>query len=88
VQKIVANLHWGGPGCGTLFITPLTSLYALEISVGPHKESFMNGHRLVLTQRTEVHAAHSRRNAMCVAHAAIKVKRGREEAAHSVFKGR
>ncbi len=44
VPEIVANLHWGEAGWRTLFITASTSLYALETKVGPHKESFMNGH--------------------------------------------
>jgi gluconolactonase len=43
VPEIVANLHWGGTGWRTLFITASTSLYALETKIGPHKESFMNG---------------------------------------------
>jgi gluconolactonase len=44
VPEIVANLHWGGKNWRTLFITASTSLYALEIKVGPHKESFMSGY--------------------------------------------
>jgi gluconolactonase len=44
VPEVVANLHWGGAGWHTLFITASTSLYALETKVGPHKESFMNGY--------------------------------------------
>ena len=44
VPEVVANLHWGGGNWRTLFITASTSLYALEIKVGPHKESFMSGY--------------------------------------------
>jgi gluconolactonase len=44
VPEVVANLHWGGRNWRTLFITASTSLYALEIKVGPHKESFMSGY--------------------------------------------
>jgi gluconolactonase len=44
VPEFVANLHWGGKDWRTLFITASTSLYAMDIKVGPHKETFMNGH--------------------------------------------
>src|SRR5262249_16949956 len=41
VPEFVANLHWGGADWRTLFITASTSLYALDVKVGPHRESFM-----------------------------------------------
>ena len=41
VPEIVANLHWGGRDWRTLFITASTSLYALDVKVGPHQEAFM-----------------------------------------------
>lgn len=44
VPEMVANLHWGGPDWRTLFITASTSLYAVQTKVGPHAESFMQGH--------------------------------------------
>jgi gluconolactonase len=44
VPEIAANLHWGGADWRTLFVTASTSLYALEVNVGPHKESFMRGY--------------------------------------------
>ena len=44
VPEMVANLHWGGPDWRTLFITASTSLYAVQTKVGPHTESFMQGH--------------------------------------------
>jgi gluconolactonase len=44
VPEMVANLHWGGEGWRTLFITASTSLYALNTKVGPHKESFMSAY--------------------------------------------
>jgi len=44
VPEFVANHHWGGPGWRTLFITASTSLYALDVKVGPHPESFMQGY--------------------------------------------
>jgi gluconolactonase len=44
VPEFVANLHWGGADWRTLFITASTSLYATDIKVGPHKETFMQGY--------------------------------------------
>jgi gluconolactonase len=41
VPEVVANLHWGGLDWRTLFITASTSLYAIDVKVGPHKEAFM-----------------------------------------------
>jgi gluconolactonase len=42
VPEFVANLHWGGADWRTLFITASTSLYAVDVKVGPHREVFMN----------------------------------------------
>lgn len=36
-----ANFHWGGEDWRTLFITASTSLYAIEVNVGPRTEPFM-----------------------------------------------
>jgi gluconolactonase len=36
-----ANLHWGGKDWRTLFVAASTSVYALDVKVGPHVESFM-----------------------------------------------
>jgi gluconolactonase len=41
VPEFVANLHWGGADWRTLFITASTSLYAMEVTIGPHRELFM-----------------------------------------------
>lgn len=41
VPEVVANLHWGGDDWRTLFITASTSLYAIDVKVGPHQEAFM-----------------------------------------------
>ncbi len=43
VPEAVANLHWGGRDWRTLFITASTSLYAMDVKVGPHQEPFMTG---------------------------------------------
>jgi gluconolactonase len=40
--EFVANLHWGGTDWRTLYITASTSLYAVDVNVGPHVEAFMN----------------------------------------------
>jgi len=42
VPEFVANLHWGGADWRTLYITASTSLYAVNVNVGPHTEAFMN----------------------------------------------
>jgi gluconolactonase len=36
-----ANLHWGGADWRTLFVTATTSVYAVEVKIGPHREPFM-----------------------------------------------
>ncbi len=36
-----ANLHWGGNDWRTLFVCACTSLYALDVKVGPRNEPFM-----------------------------------------------
>lgn len=43
VPEFAANLHWGGEDWRTLFITASTSLYALDVAVGPRAEPFMTG---------------------------------------------
>lgn len=43
VPEFAANLHWGGENWRTLFITASTSLYAIELNVGPRPEAFMHG---------------------------------------------
>ena len=41
VPEFAANLHWGMADWRTLFITASTSLYAIDVKVGPHREIFM-----------------------------------------------
>lgn len=43
VPEFAANLHWGGKDWRTLFITASTSLYAVDVTVGPRAEPFMTG---------------------------------------------
>jgi len=41
LPELPANLHWGGEDWRTLFITASTSLYAVDVTVGPRSEPFM-----------------------------------------------
>jgi gluconolactonase len=41
IPENCANLHWGGADWRTLFLTATTSVYAVPLKVGPHRESFM-----------------------------------------------
>ncbi|TKT76211.1 isochorismatase family protein [Aquamicrobium sp. LC103] len=41
IPELPANLHWGGPDWRTLFITASTSIYAMDVKVGPRTEPFM-----------------------------------------------
>lgn len=41
VPEVVGNFHWGGSDWRTLFIAASTSLYAIGVKVGPHREAFM-----------------------------------------------
>jgi gluconolactonase len=41
VPEGVANFHWGAKDWRTLFITATTSLYSLDVKIGPRIESFM-----------------------------------------------
>ena len=43
------NLHWGGPDWRTLFVTASTSLYAVDVKVGPRNEPFMRRRAAALT---------------------------------------
>lgn len=41
IPEPAANLAWGGPAWRTLFVTAATSLYAVDVKVGPRNEPFM-----------------------------------------------
>lgn len=43
VPEFAANFHWGGKDWRTLFITASTSLYAVDLIIGPRAEPFMSG---------------------------------------------
>lgn len=41
VPEHPANLHWGGPDWRTLYVAATTSVYAVDVKVGPRTEPFM-----------------------------------------------
>ena len=41
MPEVAGNLHWGGTDWKTLFICGSTSVYSIEVKVGPHREPFM-----------------------------------------------
>jgi len=41
IPELPANLHWGGPDWRTLFVAASTSVYAVDVKVGPRNEPFM-----------------------------------------------
>jgi gluconolactonase len=41
IPELPANLHWGGPDWRTLHVCASTSVYAVEVKVGPRNEPFM-----------------------------------------------
>lgn len=43
VPELVGNFHWGGPDWRRLFLCASTTLYAIELKVGPRAEPFMRG---------------------------------------------
>ena len=41
IPELAANFHWGGPDWRTLYVCATTSVYALDVKVGPRNEPFM-----------------------------------------------
>jgi len=41
IPELAANLHWGGPDWRTLYVCATTSLYAIDVRIGPRNEPFM-----------------------------------------------
>ncbi len=41
IPELPANLHWGGPDWRTLYVCASTSVYAVEVRIGPRNEPFM-----------------------------------------------
>ncbi len=42
IPELVANLTWGGTDWRTLFVCASTSVYAVDVGIGPRKEPYMN----------------------------------------------
>jgi gluconolactonase len=42
IPELPANLAWGGPDWRTLFVCATTSVYAVDVKIGPRKEPHMN----------------------------------------------
>ncbi|TYR29350.1 isochorismatase family protein [Mesorhizobium microcysteis] len=41
IPELPANLHWGGKDWRTLFVCASTSVYAVDVKIGPRSEPFM-----------------------------------------------
>lgn len=41
IPELAANLHWGGKDWRTLFVCASSSLYAIDVKIGPRNEPFM-----------------------------------------------
>lgn len=41
IPELPANLHWGGEDWRTLFVAASTSVYAVDVKIGPRNEPFM-----------------------------------------------
>jgi gluconolactonase len=41
IPEMAANLHWGGEDWRTLYVCATTSVYAVDVKVGPRNEPFM-----------------------------------------------
>ncbi|HMQ56943.1 MAG TPA: isochorismatase family protein, partial [Rhizobiaceae bacterium] len=41
IPELPANLHWGGADWRTLFVAASTSVYAVDVKIGPRNEPFM-----------------------------------------------
>jgi gluconolactonase len=41
IPELAANLHWGGSDWRTLYVCATTSVYAVDVKIGPRNEPFM-----------------------------------------------
>ncbi|WP_422370566.1 isochorismatase family protein [Hoeflea sp.] len=57
IPELPANLHWGGPDWRTLYVCASTSLYAVDVKVGPRNEPFMRARAGASTARSDARAA-------------------------------
>ncbi len=66
IPELSANLHWGGPDWRTLYICATTSVYAIDVKVGPRNEPFMRAREsaaAATSSKPGSAAAHRRRPA-------------------------
>ena len=54
-----ANLHWGGSEWRTLFVCACTSVYAVDVKIGPRNEPFMRAQPPAASRASDAAAAHS-----------------------------
>ncbi|MEQ8589573.1 MAG: isochorismatase family protein [Roseitalea porphyridii] len=59
IPELPANFHWGGPDWRTLYVCASTSLYAVDVKVGPRNEPFMRTKGGGATARPDAEAATS-----------------------------
>jgi gluconolactonase len=52
-----ANLHWGGADWRTLFVCACTSVYAVDVKIGPRNEPFMRAQPRATSRASDVAAA-------------------------------
>ncbi|WP_420409828.1 isochorismatase family protein [Hoeflea sp.] len=56
IPELPANFHWGGPDWRTLYVCASTSLYAVDVKVGPRNEPFMRARAGASTARPNTSA--------------------------------
>jgi gluconolactonase len=69
IPEMAANLHWGGPDWRTLYVTATTSVYAVDVKVGPRSEPFMRSRpapRTAIAEGTEPLRLDARRCALII----------------------
>jgi gluconolactonase len=71
IPELAANHHWGGPDWRTLYVCATTSLYAIDVKVGPRNEPFMrarsapsHGAAVPTRATSEPHATANRSSAL------------------------
>lgn len=55
IPELAANLHWGGADWRTLYVCATTSVYAVDVKIGPRNEPFM--HRQAAAEQAPSEAA-------------------------------
>jgi gluconolactonase len=52
IPELSANLHWGGSDWRTLYVCATTSVYAIDVKVGPRSEPFMRARGSTSSSKT------------------------------------